>query len=234
MLENSFRRTARHSELWLALDTASAVGSFSLHRRQGETWDRVADEEIGPQQVQSERLITQLSHHLNRHGVKFGDIDRFVATIGPGSFTGLRIALATLKAFAYSEKKPIETLSGSEARALAWKRSHPGGQPIVVLTRVALTRYVVWTESAEVVTDKLDPAPGSLVLADEASASLRFPDVEMVTFPLRASYLNENLLEAKSRRTHQTLAEWITLSPEYLGATRFKMDLPPTTIEPHP
>jgi tRNA threonylcarbamoyl adenosine modification protein YeaZ len=213
------------SEIWLSLDTSSAFGSFSFHRWRDNALTLMGEEEIGPQQSQSERLISRLRESLDQHRLKIADMDRFISTEGPGSFTGLRIAIATLKAFAYLEKKPIETVSGSEARALAWRMRNPDPfTPLVAITRVALQRFVRWTESEEIVTEVLGECEeGTVVLVDELSAKLSFPpSLRRELFPLRARYLAEGLFYAKSRRTYRTLGEWIVLSPEYLGATRFK------------
>ena len=58
---------------------------------------------------------------LSGLSIQMGDIDVFAAVSGPGSFTGLRIGIATIKAFAYACGKPavgIPTLD-SLARNLA-------------------------------------------------------------------------------------------------------------------
>ena len=44
---------------------------------------------------------------LDSAGVKFSQIDGFAIALGPGSFTSLRVGLATVKAFAMSTGKPV-------------------------------------------------------------------------------------------------------------------------------
>lgn len=54
----------------------------------------------------SETLMPIIDGLLNKAGVKIKDIDIFGACVGPGSFTGLRIGLTTIKTFCYTLGKP--------------------------------------------------------------------------------------------------------------------------------
>ncbi len=63
-------------------------------------------------------LLPEIDHALNVLNLDLKDFDLFVATTGPGSFTGLRIGLSTLKGFALSHNKPLVGVSTLEA--LAW------------------------------------------------------------------------------------------------------------------
>lgn len=54
----------------------------------------------------SETLMPMIDRLLSRAGVKLNDLDVLGACIGPGSFTGLRIGLTTVKAICYALDKP--------------------------------------------------------------------------------------------------------------------------------
>src|SRR5512135_726619 len=55
----------------------------------------------------SERLMLHVDGLLKSAGMTLKDIDGFAVTVGPGSFTGLRIGLAAAKAMAYAAAKPL-------------------------------------------------------------------------------------------------------------------------------
>jgi tRNA threonylcarbamoyladenosine biosynthesis protein TsaB len=59
----------------------------------------------------SAQLVPQISDTLNRHNLTKRDIDGFAVVSGPGSFTGLRVGLAAIKALAEVLQKPIAAVS---------------------------------------------------------------------------------------------------------------------------
>jgi tRNA threonylcarbamoyladenosine biosynthesis protein TsaB len=59
-----------------------------------------------PQVSQSSSLLSDINHALLEAGVSLQEVDLFACAAGPGSFTGLRIGIATLKALAASLKRP--------------------------------------------------------------------------------------------------------------------------------
>src|SRR5215471_19198642 len=69
----------------------------------------------------SAQLVPQIAALLEKHGIAKQQIDAFAVVSGPGSFTGLRVGLAAIKALAEILKKPIATVSMLEAAALAGK-----------------------------------------------------------------------------------------------------------------
>ena len=84
--------------LTLAIDTATKVCSVALCR-DGEL---LAEYNIHIGMTHSGGLLPQLEQLLKRTNTKKQDIDLIAVSMGPGSFTGLRIGLATAEAMAYS------------------------------------------------------------------------------------------------------------------------------------
>ena len=60
------------------------------------------------------RLIDSI---LKEYEIDINDIDAFIISRGPGSFTGLRIGMATLKGLAFASKKPLISVSTLDALA---------------------------------------------------------------------------------------------------------------------
>lgn len=62
-------------------------------------------------------LMPMIDELFNNTGMNIGDIDGFVASKGPGSFTGLRIGMSTIKGLSQGTKKPFVTISTLDSLA---------------------------------------------------------------------------------------------------------------------
>jgi tRNA threonylcarbamoyladenosine biosynthesis protein TsaB len=101
--------------LILAIDTSGKQGSIAL-ALSGETAthrDELEHIEVVPLSggTFSAQLVPQIAELLTNHGFTKHDIDAFSIASGPGSFTGLRIGLAAVKALAEVLQKPIVPVS---------------------------------------------------------------------------------------------------------------------------
>ncbi len=65
----------------------------------------------------SVRLVPMIEEALRAAELSFSDIDAFACGVGPGSFTGVRIGVATAKGFAQALEKPMVSLSSLEILA---------------------------------------------------------------------------------------------------------------------
>jgi tRNA threonylcarbamoyladenosine biosynthesis protein TsaB len=105
----------------LVTDTSGKQGSVALARA-GELADASRVKVIGDAPLTggtfSAQLVPQIASLLSQHGLSKNDIGAFVAVAGPGSFTGLRVGLAAIKALAEILRKPIAPVSLLEV--VAW------------------------------------------------------------------------------------------------------------------
>jgi tRNA threonylcarbamoyladenosine biosynthesis protein TsaB len=99
--------------LVLALDTTTGAGSVALAN--GEQVVEVIA--IDPTQPVATRVPGDLITLLERHRIPVGDIGVFAVATGPGSFTGLRIGIATMQGLALANAKPLVGVSSFEALA---------------------------------------------------------------------------------------------------------------------
>jgi tRNA threonylcarbamoyladenosine biosynthesis protein TsaB len=98
----------------LAIDTSTECASLAVLAGEG----RLTETAIHSTDGHSSRLFAELQALLRRAGVRLEDVDCFAAAAGPGSFTGVRVALAAVKGLAASLDKPMVAVSSLEA--LAW------------------------------------------------------------------------------------------------------------------
>lgn len=97
--------------LILALDTSTRAGSVALVDD-----DRVVLERRGnPEATHAERLPGELLAVVKENGVTLADIEVFAIASGPGSFTGLRVGIATLQGLAFVNRRPIAAVPALEA-----------------------------------------------------------------------------------------------------------------------
>jgi tRNA threonylcarbamoyladenosine biosynthesis protein TsaB len=97
----------------LALDTTTSSGSCALARD-----GRVVCEQMNDApNAHAEHLPGDLISLIDRAGTRLSDIDVFAVATGPGSFTGLRIGIATMQGLAFAGGKPLVGVSGFEALA---------------------------------------------------------------------------------------------------------------------
>jgi tRNA threonylcarbamoyladenosine biosynthesis protein TsaB len=106
--------------LLLITDTSGKDGFVGLVRAgEGSEPDKVEVIEEVPLAggTFSAQLVPQIAALLKKHGFLKTDIDAFVVVAGPGSFTGLRVGLAAIKALAEILQKPIVPVSLLEVLA---------------------------------------------------------------------------------------------------------------------
>jgi len=100
--------------LTLAFDTSSKTLSVALLRDRTVLYDTILHKE----QNHSEVLLPAIDEACRQTGTSMRDVGFFACTLGPGSFTGLRIGLSTLKGLIMATGKPAAGVSTLAALAL--------------------------------------------------------------------------------------------------------------------
>ncbi len=101
--------------LTLALDTSTDKGSIAImdgKKLMGAVF-------FTQKRSYSQILIPSIDFLLNHHLLSIGDIEGFSVSVGPGSFTGIRIGISCVKALSQAMNKKIAPISS--LKALAYK-----------------------------------------------------------------------------------------------------------------
>ena len=97
----------------LAVDTSTMIATCAVLDEE----KLLGEFSINQEMTHSENLVPMIKEVLDNLNLKVSDIDLYGVAIGPGSFTGLRIGIATVKSFAHVFDKPIVGVSTLEGLA---------------------------------------------------------------------------------------------------------------------
>lgn len=139
--------------LTLAFDTATAVATSALVD---------GDEVLGERVSRAQMLLEDVDALLRQAGAHPSDLDRLAVGLGPGSFTGVRIGLATARGLALSLDLPgsgVSTLAALAAGA-------PGALPVVDAKRREV--FTLVGGEPRVLTPQKLPLDGALCIGDGA------------------------------------------------------------------
>ena len=172
----------------LAVDTTTPSGSVALledERLVGE-WGSES------QATHSSRLLHAVEAVLQASGMTIEDVDAFAVAAGPGSFTGIRIGLSTVKSLVFASGKPLAAVSS--LRALALKAAGSG---------TGLVASVMDAKKGEIYAALFRPKEGDLeeILPQGAYSPgefvARLPVNEKISFLGGGLYLCREALETR-------------------------------------
>jgi tRNA threonylcarbamoyladenosine biosynthesis protein TsaB len=153
--------------LLLALETATPFASVAL--LEGERL--VAEVGASGAAPHSARVLPAIDALLELAGVSLADVGGYAVSVGPGSFTGLRVGVATVKGLAFGDAVPVAPVSTLEA--LASSAPSPAAPVLACLdARRGEVYATARTEGGEVLVPEgvytpealADRLPGSLLL----------------------------------------------------------------------
>jgi tRNA threonylcarbamoyladenosine biosynthesis protein TsaB len=117
----------------LGFDTATAATSVALRLGDAATTEMRDDPAPGAHPGHATRLLGMSGELLASAGVRWSEVDRIAVGVGPGTFTGLRVGIATARGLAQSltaELVGVSSLQALAAAALASERRQEGATPI--------------------------------------------------------------------------------------------------------
>jgi tRNA threonylcarbamoyladenosine biosynthesis protein TsaB len=139
--------------LILAFDTATDVATSAL----------VADGEVlGERVSRAVTLLEDLDALVRQAGARTADVEALAVGIGPGSFTGVRVGLATARGLALALGVPVAGVSTLDALAAG----APGAVPVIDARRREV--FVLHGEPRVLAPQDLDLSAGTLCVGDGA------------------------------------------------------------------
>ncbi len=214
--------------LILGVDTSGKNGSLALVRFEAES---VHTLELVPLEggTFSAQLIPQISALLLKHSLPKHDIDAFAVVSGPGSFTGLRVGLAAIKAVAEILRKPIASISVLEIVARA---AETDGRVIAALDagrgEVYVGIYEFGDQHLSVAHEELLTIPELQAMV--ASCHVVTPD-ERLADRFKEGNINVTMIpqpraDSVARIGHEKIRKGEVVSPEALDATYIRRSDP--------
>lgn len=154
----------------LALETATRAGSLAIWR-DGGTVGQAGDAAV----THGQRLPGEITAFLADHALALRDVDVLAVAAGPGSFTGLRVGIASVQGLALAAGRRVVPVSTLDAIGEAWLASVPGRGGLLVACLDGLRGEVfaaAWDVAADASTlTDASPRLEAAVLAPGALAA---------------------------------------------------------------
>ena len=144
--------------LILCIETSGNVCSVAL----GQGSDIVASE-ANCDGKHAENLSTMIDNILKTAAVKYSDLDAAAVSMGPGSYTGLRIGTATAKGICYGADKPLIAVDSLKALANLSRRNDPSA---LYCPMIDARRTEVYTAVFDCNLDEILPVEAKIVAED--------------------------------------------------------------------
>ncbi len=160
--------------LTLSIDTASDICAAALWQG-GEDGELCAQHQQKMARGHGEALFGIVSTVLDQASVKPGDISRFAAIRGPGTFTGLRVGLAVVRGLALALDADAIGITAFELVAASDTQDHPGEGPRIIAIDARRNELYV-----SVLGGDLEFVEPPLLLTPENAALLIRPGRSMV------------------------------------------------------
>jgi len=147
----------------LALDTATRSTAVALvDTTSGEALELRDDPPRGARPAHTSLLMALTVRALDRAGVDWDAIDRIAVGVGPGTFTGLRIGVATARALSIARGLPLVGVSTLRSLAAAAAADADGGVAAVIDARRGEAFAGAWRSTAIGIEDAAALAPAAL------------------------------------------------------------------------
>lgn len=170
----------------LVLDASTSICGVALVEGNKAEAKLIAGIHLNISNAHSERMMLLIEYIMQQSSVRPNDIHAIATTIGPGSFTGLRIGLSVAKGLAFAWNVPLATVPTLEAIAAPWITHYR--RVWVALTSRKKEYYSAFFEDKnsgiEGVVYKQEELvkqlkPGDLLLTDDPASFGEMPEIHI-------------------------------------------------------
>lgn len=207
--------------LVLALDSSAAGGGTALHDGRA----LLGEVELDPAQRHAAGLVLALERLLAHAGVTLDAVDALALTIGPGSFTGLRIGLSTALGLAFGTSlrlAPVPTLAALALQA----ELAPGELAVPLLDAQRGEVYAgLYSANGEPILPEVCVAPAAWLAGLPA-------DARLVLLGSGADRYGELFAASLGRRARQLAPELGKLRPRTVAAYGVRLRAEGKLVEP--
>ena len=234
----------------LACETSTLLGSVAVL----ENDKPLASEQSFRKGSHSDVLNLYVEDVLNTANIRLSDVDLFASGIGPGSFTGLRISLNTIKTLAYCQNKPVIGINSLQTLAWQLKILATGSEfektPIISMINAYKNMVYVSQHGFvnQVFTEVKKPevvrvqnlaeyfSENSLVCGDGYAAYEKYFSTElkqkMIRLPSVSDEPHAKILGQLAYKNHQSQTLWNQLLPLYIRASEAEENLKGIKYQP--
>jgi tRNA threonylcarbamoyladenosine biosynthesis protein TsaB len=212
--------------LILSIETTTPLCSVALHRSGELLCTRETMEEGG----HGKRLTRLIEAVCQEAETSLGQLDAIAVSNGPGSYTGLRIGLATAKGLCFGLEKPLITLNTLKIMANAWGDVHKNAWVLPMMDARRMEVYAAVfdgnSKEALVKTKPVILEPSSFSSLDKptiafGNGAFKWKDAcanKWITFSDEHSYPHAKFMgkDAEIAYSKQDFASLVLAEPEYL------------------
>ncbi|HEY7634263.1 MAG TPA: tRNA (adenosine(37)-N6)-threonylcarbamoyltransferase complex dimerization subunit type 1 TsaB [Gemmatimonadales bacterium] len=170
--------------MWLAIDTATDQASVAL----GHSRDDAVEENLAGARRHAGALVPMIDRLLRRRRLSLSQLSGLAMSDGPGSFTGLRVGAAAMKALSQARGLPLWV-----APSLLVRAAGQAGEGKLVLTLAYALRGEIYAAAYRFVGDRImSQLPPTVTRPEALSSAIPRPDLLVgdapadLTLPLEA------------------------------------------------
>lgn len=181
-----------NKDLTISIESAIAGGSLSLYKKNIENFVNIKTVSSNGDRSRAEDIVPLIASLLEDQGSDIADLSRIIVSAGPGSYTGIRIGIATALGIADSRGIPLSKISLLAAIAFS-----SGNERSATIVPVGRGTMCVQAFDNDAKVQKLLSPPISVSSVEDGLAAVKDIDDSLTLFA--ADYGSDNIMHESVR-----------------------------------